>query len=65
MSRNTSDKPNPNSPAAKAGILPGDHITEVAGRRVGNWEDFTLETVTKAERPDELKAVVAYIRTLK
>ena len=45
------------SPAAKAGILPGDHITEVAGRRVGNWEDFTLETVTKANRPITLTII--------
>ena len=38
------------SPAAKAGIQPGDHITEVARRRVDTWEDFSLETVTKANR---------------
>jgi regulator of sigma E protease len=38
------------SPAAKAGILPGDHITDVARLRVDNWEDFALETVTKANR---------------
>src|SRR5687767_297826 len=38
------------SPAAKAGIQPGDHITEVASVRVANWEDFRLETVTKANR---------------
>jgi regulator of sigma E protease len=38
------------SPAAKAGILPGDHITDVARLRVDNWEDFVLETVTKANR---------------
>ena len=39
------------SPAAKAGIQPGDHITEIASVPVDNWEDFWLETVTKANRP--------------
>src|SRR5688572_560410 len=39
------------SPAAKAGIQPGDHITEVARVPVDNWEDFRVETVTKANRP--------------
>jgi regulator of sigma E protease len=39
------------SPAAKAGIQPGDHITKVASVRVDSWEDFGLETVTKANRP--------------
>ena len=38
------------SPAAKAGIQPGDHIIEVSGRRVENWEGFLMETVTKANR---------------
>jgi regulator of sigma E protease len=39
------------SPAAKAGIEPGDRIAEVAGVRVDTWEDFHAETVTKANRP--------------
>jgi regulator of sigma E protease len=39
------------SPAAKVGIQPGDHITEVASVPVGNWEEFWLKTVTKADRP--------------
>jgi regulator of sigma E protease len=47
------------SPAAKAGIQPGDHITEVAGRRVDTWEDFGLETVTKANRPITLTIIRA------
>jgi regulator of sigma E protease len=47
----------PDSPAAKAGIQPGDHITEVAGVRVDNWEDFGLETVTKANRPTKLTII--------
>ena len=45
------------SPAAKAGIQPGDHITEVASVRVDAWEDFGLETVTKANRPITLTIV--------
>ncbi len=45
------------SPAAKAVIQPGDHITEVAGLRVDNWEDFNLETVTKANRPIALTII--------
>src|SRR5262245_47361263 len=47
------------SPAAKAGIQAGDHITEVARRRVDNWEDFGLETVTKANRPITLTIIRA------
>jgi regulator of sigma E protease len=39
------------SPAAKAGIQPGDHITEVAGAPVENWEEFRLKTVARANRP--------------
>lgn len=45
------------SPAAKAGIQPGDHVTEVAGVPVDNWEDFRLATVTKANRPIALTIV--------
>jgi regulator of sigma E protease len=45
------------SPAAKAGIQPGDHITEVAGVRVDNWEEFGLETVTKANRSTKLTII--------
>ena len=47
----------PDSPAAKAGIQPGDRITEVAGVRVDNWEDFGMETVTKANRPTKLTII--------
>ena len=39
------------SPAAKARIQPGDHITEVAHVPVDNWEAFRLKTVNKANRP--------------
>jgi regulator of sigma E protease len=45
------------SPAAKAAIQPGDLITEVAGVQVDNWEDFWLETVTKANRPTTLTII--------
>ena len=45
------------SPAAKAGIQPGDHITEVAGVRVDNWETSAVETSTKANRPITLTIV--------
>jgi len=45
------------SPGAKAGIVPGDRITEVAGRRVDTWEEFALETVTKANRPITLTII--------
>jgi regulator of sigma E protease len=45
------------SPAAKAGIEPGDRITAVAGVRVDNWERFRLETVTKANRPITMSIV--------
>jgi regulator of sigma E protease len=40
----------PDSPAAKAGIQPGDHITAVNGNTVATWDKFVMETVTKANR---------------
>jgi regulator of sigma E protease len=45
------------SPAQKAGILPGDHITHVGTVPVETWEEFGLETVTKANRPVKLTLV--------
>src|SRR5262245_39552231 len=45
------------SPAARAGIQPGDQITEVGGVRVDNWTEFALETVTKASRPVTLTLI--------
>jgi regulator of sigma E protease len=45
------------SPAARAGIQPGDQITEVGGVRVDNWIEFGLETVTKANRPVKLTLI--------
>ena len=45
------------SPAAKVGIQPGDHITAVNGVNVETWEEFGLETVTRAGRPVKLTIV--------
>jgi regulator of sigma E protease len=45
------------SPAQKAGILPGDHITHVGSVPVETWEEFGLETVTKANRPVKLTVI--------
>jgi regulator of sigma E protease len=47
----------PGSPAAKAGIQPGDRITEVAGVRVDSWEEYGLETITRAGRPTKLELI--------
>ena len=38
------------SPAAEAGILPGDRILTVAGEEVDSWEDLSLAVGSKAER---------------
>ena len=45
------------SPAAKAGILPGDRITAVGTMPVETWEEFGLETVTKANRAVKLTII--------
>jgi regulator of sigma E protease len=47
----------PDSPAARTGVQPGDQITEVGGVRVDNWTEFGLETVTKANRPVKLTLI--------
>jgi regulator of sigma E protease len=47
----------PDSPAMKAGIKPGDQITEVGDVRVADWNDFFLETTTKANRPVKLTLI--------
>jgi regulator of sigma E protease len=36
------------SPAAKAAILPGDHIVSVAGHDVATWDDFFIAIGTRA-----------------
>ena len=38
------------SPAAKAGIRPGDRIVTVAGHRVDTWEEFFVNIGTRANR---------------
>ena len=40
----------PGSPAAQAGLQVGDQIIDVNGVPVRNWDEFGLETVTKAGR---------------
>ena len=45
------------SPAQKAGILPGDHIIQVGSVAVDTWEEFGIETVTKANRPVKLTLI--------
>ena len=47
----------PDSAAAKAGLQPGDRITDVQGVRVDTWEDFGLETITKANRSTRLTLI--------
>ncbi len=40
----------PNSPAAQAGIVPGDHLVAVGGNRVENWEQLLIAIGTKPNR---------------
>ncbi len=35
------------SPAAQAGVQPGDIITAVGGDRIDNWNDFVRDVVSK------------------
>jgi regulator of sigma E protease len=39
-----------NSPAERAGFLPGDRIVSVAGRAVANWEQFDIAIGTRPGR---------------
>jgi regulator of sigma E protease len=43
------------SPAAKAGVRPGDRIIGVADRDVDTWEQFLMATATRANREVSLK----------
>jgi regulator of sigma E protease len=45
------------SPAAGAGIKPGDRITAVAGRAVETWEDFYIAVGTKPDRKVDIALV--------
>ena len=45
------------SPAQKAGILPGDQIIQVGSVTVETWEEFGLETVTRANRAVKLTII--------
>ena len=47
----------PGSPAANAGLRSGDRITDVQGVRIDHWEQFGLETVTRANRPTKLTLI--------
>jgi len=40
----------PASPAEQVGVLPGDRILSVAGKRVDTWEDLLIAIATKPER---------------
>ncbi len=46
------------SPAAKAGLQPGDRIVAVADREVRNWEEFYISIGTRANR----EVSVRYVR---
>src|SRR5690242_12017364 len=45
------------SPAAKAGILPGDRILAVADRSVDTWQDFFIAIATRLDHPVQLKVL--------
>jgi regulator of sigma E protease len=45
---------NADSAAAKAGLMPGDHIVAVDDVPVATWEEFSMQVVTKAKRTVKL-----------
>ena len=49
------ENPSYQSPAAEAGIVPGDLITAVDGRAVPTWEDFTHEVMIRPDTPTVLQ----------
>jgi regulator of sigma E protease len=46
-----------NSPGEKVGILPGDRIVAVSGKRDPNWEQFAVDVTTSAGRELDLEIV--------
>ena len=40
----------PDSPAAKAGVKPGDRVVKIDGKAYPNWEDIALKSGTNANR---------------
>ena len=49
------ENPSYRSPAAEAGIQPGDLITAVDGREVPTWEDFTHEVMIRPDKTTVLR----------
>jgi regulator of sigma E protease len=43
------------SPAEKAGLLPGDRVTALGEKRNPTWEDFSIAVATSANRPLNLE----------